>query len=88
MAWITVDGCTRWTESIAQKVKRKKKVEDNSRKEIYRSVFEPSVVAYHVDSDPVRRLSSPAGLRLTKSCCSQLKTLDHKLPMTREDFDR
>ncbi|EPT04947.1 hypothetical protein FOMPIDRAFT_1039812 [Fomitopsis schrenkii] len=59
----------RWTESIAQKVKRKKKVEDNSRKEIYRSVFEPSVVAYHVDSDP-------------------LKTLDHKLPMTREDFDR
>jgi hypothetical protein len=31
----------RWTESIAQKVKRKKKVEDYSRKEIWQSVFEP-----------------------------------------------
>jgi phosphatidylinositol 4-kinase type 2 len=36
----------RWTESIAVKVnlKRKKKVEDGSRKEILRSVFEPVVV--------------------------------------------
>jgi hypothetical protein len=32
---------SRWTESIAQKVKRKKKVEDFSRKEIWQSVFEP-----------------------------------------------
>ncbi|TFY57039.1 hypothetical protein EVJ58_g7265 [Rhodofomes roseus] len=59
----------RWTESIAQKVKRKKKVEDNSRKEIFHSVFEPLVVAYDVDTGLV-------------------KTLDHKPPMTREDFDR
>ncbi|KAI0769778.1 phosphatidylinositol 3 and 4-kinase-domain-containing protein [Trametes elegans] len=34
----------RWTESIAQKVKRKKKVEDNSKKEILHSVFEPQYV--------------------------------------------
>ncbi|KAI0355636.1 hypothetical protein OH77DRAFT_1424578 [Trametes cingulata] len=34
----------RWTESIAQKVKRKKKVEDNSKKEIWHSVFEPQYV--------------------------------------------
>ncbi|KAI0743598.1 phosphatidylinositol 3 and 4-kinase-domain-containing protein [Daedaleopsis nitida] len=35
----------RWTESIAQKVKRKKKVEDNSKKVIWHSVFEPQYVA-------------------------------------------
>lgn len=34
----------RWTESIAQKVKRKKKVEDRSRKQILRSVFDPPVI--------------------------------------------
>ena len=34
-----------WTESIAQKVKRKKKVEDNSRKVIWHSVFAPKVEA-------------------------------------------
>ncbi|KAJ3517217.1 hypothetical protein NLJ89_g658 [Agrocybe chaxingu] len=33
----------RWTESIAQKVKRKKKTTDRSRKQIWRSVFEPAV---------------------------------------------
>ncbi|KAF8161071.1 phosphatidylinositol 3 and 4-kinase-domain-containing protein [Crassisporium funariophilum] len=33
----------RWTESIAQKVKRKKKTTDHSRKQIWRSVFEPMV---------------------------------------------
>ena len=44
---------TRWTESIAQKVKRKKKVEDNSRKEIWRSVFEPQYVPSVTYNDPV-----------------------------------
>jgi len=34
----------RWTESIAQKVKRKKKVQDHSRKQILRSVFDPPVL--------------------------------------------
>ena len=34
-----------WTESIAQKVKRKKKIPDHSRKQIWRSVFEPTVFA-------------------------------------------
>ncbi|KAJ3484716.1 hypothetical protein NLI96_g5455 [Meripilus lineatus] len=57
----------RWTESIAQKVKRKKKVEDNSRKEIWRSVFEPTIPAVDVDNGPV-------------------KTLDHKAPMTKEEY--
>ena len=43
----------RWTESIAQKVKRKKKVEDNTRKEIWRSVFEPTIPPGNVDSGVV-----------------------------------
>jgi hypothetical protein len=38
----------RWTESIAQKVKRKKKVEDYSRKEIWQSVFEPCAPPFAV----------------------------------------
>ncbi|KAH9485374.1 Phosphatidylinositol 4-kinase lsb6 [Psilocybe cubensis] len=33
----------RWTESIAQKVKRKKKTTDHSRKQIWHSVFDPQV---------------------------------------------
>jgi hypothetical protein len=46
-------GCRhRWTESIAQKVKRKKKVEDHSKKEIWRSVFDPPVIG----------VSAPSGL--------------------------
>ena len=44
----------RWTESIAQKVKRKKKVEDNSQKEIWRSVFDPQVTAFVTETGPVR----------------------------------
>jgi hypothetical protein len=40
----------RWTESIAQKVKRKKKVEDYSRKEIWQSVFEPCAPSFAVGS--------------------------------------
>ncbi|KIY74085.1 hypothetical protein CYLTODRAFT_364402 [Cylindrobasidium torrendii FP15055 ss-10] len=35
----------RWTESIAQKVKRKKKEPDHSKRHIWRSVFEPHVPA-------------------------------------------
>ncbi|KAK7692630.1 hypothetical protein QCA50_004263 [Cerrena zonata] len=58
----------RWTESIAQKVKRKKKVEDNSRKEIWKSVFDPQVTAFITETGPI-------------------KTLDHKSPMSKEDFD-
>lgn len=58
----------RWTESIAQKVKRKKKVEDHSRKEIWHSVFAPQI-------DPV-----PSDEII-------VKTLDHKPPMTKEDFN-
>ena len=34
-----------WTESIAQKVKRKKKTPGLSRKQIWRSVFEPTIFA-------------------------------------------
>ncbi|KAL0956588.1 hypothetical protein HGRIS_002726 [Hohenbuehelia grisea] len=46
----------RWTESIAQKVKRKKKTPDNSRKEIWRSVFDPPYTATAVASGPVKTL--------------------------------
>ena len=44
---------SRWTESIAQKVKRKKKVEDNSKKGIWHSVFEPQYVATVASDGPV-----------------------------------
>ncbi|KAI1794178.1 phosphatidylinositol 3 and 4-kinase-domain-containing protein [Ganoderma leucocontextum] len=46
----------RWTESIAQKVKRKKKVEDNSKKDIWHSVFEPQYVPSNVPTGPVKTL--------------------------------
>ncbi|KAJ3896253.1 phosphatidylinositol 3 and 4-kinase-domain-containing protein [Lentinula edodes] len=42
--------CTAWTESIAHKVKkRKKKTTEHSKREIWRSVFEPTVVGNVVD---------------------------------------
>ncbi|KAH9931138.1 phosphatidylinositol 3 and 4-kinase-domain-containing protein [Epithele typhae] len=46
----------RWTESIAQKVKRKKKVEDNSKKDIWHSVFEPQYVASNTYGGLVKTL--------------------------------
>ncbi|TCD64160.1 phosphatidyl inositol kinase [Steccherinum ochraceum] len=47
----------RWTESIAQKVKRKKKQEDNSRKEIWKSEFEPTIAPVAMpDYGPVKTL--------------------------------
>ncbi|KAH9040670.1 phosphatidylinositol 3 and 4-kinase-domain-containing protein [Lactarius pseudohatsudake] len=59
----------RWTESIAQKIKRKKKVEDiHVKKEIIRSVFDPPFI------------STPASSVVTK-------TLDHKPPMTQDEYD-
>ncbi|KAG6378055.1 hypothetical protein JVT61DRAFT_13737 [Boletus reticuloceps] len=62
----------RWTESIAQKVKRKKKkVEDHSRKEIWQSVFEP--------------YSLPPGVN--EGAMSMVKTLDHDAPVTQAAFD-
>ena len=43
--WALVARWGRWTESIAQKMKRKKKAEDvHARKEIWRSVFDPPVL--------------------------------------------
>ncbi|OAX42520.1 hypothetical protein K503DRAFT_766700 [Rhizopogon vinicolor AM-OR11-026] len=61
----------RWTESIAQKVKRKKKVEDYSRKEIWQSISEPCAPPFAVGN----------GSEFTG------KTLDHKPPMTQAAFD-
>ncbi|KDQ57614.1 hypothetical protein JAAARDRAFT_177909 [Jaapia argillacea MUCL 33604] len=46
----------RWTESIAQNLKRKKKVEDNSRKEIVTSVFEPYVADIMTSPGPLKTL--------------------------------
>ncbi len=43
---IHVRTASRWTESIAQKMKRKKKVEDiHVKKEIIRSVFDPPFIS-------------------------------------------
>ncbi|GBE81198.1 Phosphatidylinositol 4-kinase lsb6 [Sparassis crispa] len=46
----------RWTESIAQKVKRKRKVEHYSRKPIWHSVFGPPITAFPVENGPVKTL--------------------------------
>lgn len=77
----------RWTESIAQKVnlKRKKKVEDNSRKEIWRSVFEPQVLGVPNTSGVVS--AEVLGSVILSSPLLQVKTLDHKPPMTQAEFD-
>ncbi|KAE9411539.1 hypothetical protein BT96DRAFT_961400 [Gymnopus androsaceus JB14] len=61
----------RWTESIAHKVKkRKKKSTGISKREIWRSVFEPTVLG----------IAIPEGLGFPK-------TLDHEPPMTQSQFD-
>jgi hypothetical protein len=53
LRWNNMELNFRWTESIAQKIKRKKKKEDRSRKEIFRSVFDPPVVSAF-PPEPVR----------------------------------
>ncbi|KAF9452374.1 hypothetical protein P691DRAFT_661092 [Macrolepiota fuliginosa MF-IS2] len=58
----------RWTESIAQKVKRKnKRKQEHSKKQIWKSVFEP-----YASKSPTT---------------DTVKTLDHKPPMTQEEFE-
>lgn len=50
-------GILRWTESIAHKVKkRKKKSTGISKREIWRSVFEPTVAGIAVPEGPVSRI--------------------------------
>lgn len=78
----------RWTESIAQKVKRKKKVEDNSKKEIWRSVFEPHIPSVPTDETQVsNRIRLTCVLDLEPGLYDQVKTLDHEPPMTQAQFD-
>ena len=77
----------RWTESIAQKMKRQKKMQDHSRREIWQSVFDPcpSVpegTPYVVRPDTLS-IHAPATV-----CVLQVKTLDHKLPMTQVAYDK
>ena len=72
-----------WTESIAQKVKRKKKTPDHSRKQIWRSVFEPTIF-------PVSSSGVVCSAAIIWSMCLHFiktKTLDHKRPMSQADFD-
>lgn len=45
---------SRWTESIAQKVKRKKKASGVQRRKIWRSVFEPYIPPAFEDTGLVR----------------------------------
>ena len=85
---ITTISC-RWTESIAQKVKmkRKRKTEDlNARKEIWRSVFEPYVPPSHGDLGYVRYHPTPETFLLTEHW-AQTNTLDHRSPMSQAEFD-
>jgi len=77
----------RWTESIAQKMKRRKKVEDHSRREIWQSVFDPSPSMGESASYMVR-LGTLSSFASSTSCILQVKTLDHKLPMTQVAYDK
>jgi hypothetical protein len=60
----------RWTENIAQKVnlKRKKKVEDNTIKQIVHSVFEPAVVLSYPSGIQVSRLGRHLGAHWYPTC--------------------
>ncbi|KAF9024813.1 hypothetical protein BDZ89DRAFT_1068752 [Hymenopellis radicata] len=58
----------RWTESIAQRVKRKKTTPGHTKKQIWKSVFEPTIQSN----------APPPTI---------IKTLDHKPPMTPEEFE-
>ena len=79
-------GC-RWTESIAQKMRRKKKREDSdARKEVWRSVFEPYVPPSHGDLGYVSCHPTPETSDLTDHP-PQTKTLDHRPPMSEAEFD-
>lgn len=82
------DFLLRWTESIAQKVKRKRKVEDQGvRKEILHSVFEPAVPPSSMGYGPV---STPSFKFCSVVSCltnAQVKTLDHNPPMTQLEWD-
>jgi hypothetical protein len=61
---------SRWTESIAQKMRRKKKTEDlNARKEIWRSVFEPYIPPSHGDLGYVSYYSTPKTSDLVDHPC-------------------
>lgn len=75
-----------WTESIAQKVKRKKKTPDHSRKQIWRSVFEPTIFAVP-SSGTVRPAAISLDYMTDTLTFHKTKTLDHKRPMSQADFD-
>ena len=83
---IRVRTPSRWTESIAQKIKRKKKVEDiHVKREIIRSVFDPPFTSVPASSVVV-------SVNLCSAHCvsyqfDQTKTLDHKPPMTQDEYD-
>ena len=49
----------RWTESIAQNLKRKKKVSEHTRRHIWRSVFEPTL-------ESPFELEGPASIRINE----------------------
>ncbi|KAF8625433.1 hypothetical protein AX15_005392 [Amanita polypyramis BW_CC] len=52
----------RWTESISQKVKRKKKVSERARRQIWRSVFEPTFEPRFVFEGTIRTLDHESPL--------------------------
>lgn len=68
-------------------MKRKKKVEDNSKKEIWHSVFEPQYIASVVQTGTVGALVFYSLPLRCHNLRTQVKTLDHKSPMTAADFE-
>jgi hypothetical protein len=75
----------RWTESIAQKVKRKKQPPEHTRKQIWRSVFEPTIPPVPTHGFVRRNLFCTAmAVDIPRI---QSKTLNHNAPMTDDDFD-
>ncbi|KAF8658260.1 hypothetical protein AX16_002036 [Volvariella volvacea WC 439] len=78
----------RWTESIAQKMKRKKKESpEQLKKPIWRSVFEPQYQLLSIPTEPVIALRQAQAIGFLANNLVQVKTLDHKPPMTQVEYD-
>lgn len=81
------DAFQRWKESIAAKLTRKSfNKNDSVRREIVHTVFHPAVAAV----GPAAEVSTEHLIRMARvvsnACVLQPKTLDHKPPMSKEQY--
>ena len=84
LMWPCTHKLFRWTESISQRIKRRRKVPEHARMYIWQSVFEPTYVSPFVIGGIVGILNSKPDF---SNAYVQVKTLDHKSPMTQAGFD-